>query len=62
MIREIEFEDRLAYDLWIHKNGPHITIVYQSDLASSNYLWAYETSARLKLPPIVIRYIDFRED
>jgi hypothetical protein len=61
MIKQIEFEDRLAYDLWIHENGSHITVVSQSDLASSNYLWAYETSARLKLPPIVIEYIDFRE-
>lgn len=62
MIREIEFVDRLAYDLWIHENGPHITVVSQSDLAASTSLWAYETSARLKLPPIIIRYIDFRED
>lgn len=62
MIKQIEFADRLAYDLWIRENGPHITVVSQSDLAASNYLWAYETSARLKLPPIIVRYIDFRED
>jgi hypothetical protein len=62
MIREIEFGDRMAYHLWIHENGPHITVIDQSDLAASNYLWSYEASARLKLPPIVVKYIDFRED
>jgi hypothetical protein len=62
MIREIKFSDRLSFDLWIHENGPHVTVVEQSDLASSNYLWAYDNSLRLKLPPIVVKYIDFRED
>jgi hypothetical protein len=62
MIREIEFADSLAYHMWIRENGPHITVIFQSDLAPSSYLWAYETSKRLKLPPIIVKYIDFRED
>jgi hypothetical protein len=62
MIREIQFADALSYHMWIRENGSHITVVSQSDLASSNYLWSYETSNRLKLPPIIVKYIDFRED
>lgn len=62
MIRTIEFPDTMAYRMWLEENGENITVVFQSDLASSNYLWAFETSQRLKLPPIVVKYIDFRED
>ena len=59
MIREINFENKLAYHLWLQKNGTNITVVYQSDIITD---FGYETSLRLERPRIIVRYVDFREE
>ena len=59
LVREIQFDSKLAYHLWLQAKGNNVTVVYQSDLIND---FGYETSLRLERPKIIIRYVDLNED
>lgn len=59
MIKTQEFVSTLAMDIWRELHEPHIAILqvqYPTDT------FAYEVSARLPLPKMVVTYLEFSKE
>ena len=57
--KQLYFDNIIAVNTWIDLNRGFVQVLKVDNVLED---WAYPTSARLKRPRILVRYIDFREE